>query len=93
MSQGSPPPRAEKRRVIRARRRHQALCVFDEGSSSVDVTVRNISPVGARIAGDGLICLPSTFEFRIHDDDGGYAVRQARLVWAKATTAGIAFID
>ncbi len=87
------PPHAEKRRDFRSRRLRRALCVFNHGSSSLDVTVRNISPTGARIAGDALICLPPTFEFRILDDVGGYSARQARLVWCKGATAGVEFVD
>ncbi len=89
----TPPAYAEKRRAPRARRLRQARCVFNHGSSTLDVTLRNISLTGANIAGDALICLPPTFEFQIHDGFGGYSGRQARLVWLRAATAGIEFID
>ena len=89
----SPQPHAERRRATRARRFRQARCVFNDGSSSLDVTLRDISPAGARIAGDGLICLPPTFELRIHDGYGGYAARRARLVWSRSRSAGLEFVD
>ena len=89
----SPEPHAERRRSARARRLRQARCVFNDGSSSLDVTLRDLSPRGARIVGDALICLPPTFELRIHDGYGGYSVRQARLVWAKCGSAGLEFTD
>jgi hypothetical protein len=86
-------PYAEKRRAPRARRLRRARCVFNQGSSTLDVTLRNLSLTGANIAGDALICLPLTFEVRILDGFGGYSARQARLVWSKGATAGIEFID
>ena len=87
------PPHAEKRRAPRARRLRQARCVFNNGSSSLDVTLRDISPGGAQIVGDALICLPPTFELRIHDGRGGYSARQARVVWSKTRSAGLEFTD
>jgi hypothetical protein len=93
MPTNTPPPYTEKRRVPRARQLRQARCVFNQGSSSLDVTVRDISPIGARIAGDALICLPPTFELQISGGHGGYSARKARLVWSKGATAGVEFID
>jgi hypothetical protein len=93
MSSSAPPPYAEKRRTIRARRLRQARCVFNGGSSTLDVTLRDISPLGARITGDALACLPPTFELRILDGLGGFSARQVRLVWTRGATAGIEFID
>jgi hypothetical protein len=93
MSSIPSPPHIQKRRAPRARRYRQARCVFNQGSSSLDVLLRDISTTGARIAGDALICLPPTFEFQIHDGFGGYSSRQARLVWSRGATAGIEFID
>jgi len=89
----SSPPYADKRLTPRARRLRQARCVFNNGSSSLDVTLRDLSPAGARIVGDAFICLPPTFELRIHDGFGGYSSRQARLVWSKGGSAGLEFID
>ncbi len=89
----APSPHAERRSGQRARRFIQARCIFNQGTSSLDVTLRNISPGGARIAGDELICLPPTFELRIHDGFGGYSARQARLVWRRGGCAGLAFTD
>jgi len=94
-------PYAEKRRSPRVLGLRKARCVFDNGSSSLDVTLRNISFTGANIisftcaniADDPLICLPPTFEFQILDGFGGYSARHARLVWSRGATAGIEFID
>jgi PilZ domain len=88
-----PPVFSEKRAAHRARRLLQATCVFNEGKSVLDVTLRDISPAGARIAGHELIYLPKTFELRVHDRVGGYSSRKARLIWTDGATAGLEFID
>jgi hypothetical protein len=53
-----------------------ALCVFNNGASSLDVMVRDVSAAGARVVSDGLVFLPRTFEPRIH----AATARRARLV-------------
>ena len=83
----------ERRRLRRARSLRRARCVFNGGKSTLDVTVRDISPAGARIAGNELIWLPRTFELQIYDSGGAYASRQARLMWLKGSSAGVEFID
>ena len=67
--------------------------MFNDGASIIEVAVRDISPLGARIAGAGVTGLPATFELRIPDGLGGYSARQALLVWARGATAGLTFID
>jgi PilZ domain len=87
---------AEKRRSPRVLRLRKARCVFNNGSSSLDVTLRNISFTGANIVSftaDTLISLPPTFEFQILDGFGGYSGHHARLVWSRGATAGIEFTD
>ena len=84
---------SEKRRSHRAKRLRRASCVFNDGTSTLDVTVRNIAPEGARIVGHELFCLPKTFELRILDETGGYSARAARIVWRDVNSAGIEFID
>ncbi len=86
-------PAAEMRHAPRVLRLRKARCIFNNGSSSLDVTLRNISFTGANIVGDALICLPQTFEFQIFDGFGGYSARHARLVWSRGATAGIKFTD
>ena len=86
-------PHAERRTASRARRYFKARCIFNEGASSLDVTLRNITPAGARIAADALACLPPTFELRILEGLGGYSSRRARLVWRRAGSAGVEFTD
>ena len=88
-----PPSFSEKRRSHRAKRLRRANCVFNNASSTLDVTVRNITPEGARIAGHELFCLPQNFELRILDETGGYSARMAKIVWRDENAAGLQFID
>ena len=91
----------EKRRAPRVLRLRKARCVFNDGSPSLDVTLRNISFMGANIvsftgeniASDALSCLPPTFEFQILDASGGYSGHHAHLIWSRGATAGIEFTD
>ena len=78
---------------MRLRRSREAACVFDDGGSVLAVRVRNLSPTGARIAGEGLLGLPPTVELRIKDSLGGASVRIARVVWSKSKAAGLEFVD
>jgi hypothetical protein len=91
--QSPPAVYAEKRALARARQSRRARCVCNGGATVLDVAVRNIKPLGARIAGPGLAGLPETFELRIPDGFGGYSARQARLVWTRGAAAGLRFID
>ena len=93
MATSPPPSHAEKRRSPRARRLRRARCVFNSGSSSIDVTVRDVSVEGARITGDGLIGLPSEFTLLFLNGMGGHSARHARLVWARGADAGVEFVD
>ena len=84
-----PDSSSDQRSSLRVRRLRQALCVFNNGASSLDVTLRDLSPGGARIVGDGLVCLPRTLELRVHEGYGVYSTRSARLVWTDGRTAGL----
>ena len=66
---------------------------FDDGSA-LDVMLRDVSPVGARVISDGLGCLPRAFELQILEADGVRiaSARRARLVWTDGRTAGLEFI-
>lgn len=82
---------AEQRRFPRARRLRQALCVFNNGASSLDVTVRDVSARGARVVGDGLVSAED-LRAEIHEGDGIYSAQPARLVWTDGRTGGVEFV-
>ncbi len=91
----------ERRRSPRVLRLRKARCVFNDGTPSLDVTLRNISFLGANIvsftganiAVDAPMSLPPTFEFQILDGFGGYSGHRVRLVWSRGATAGVEFTD
>jgi hypothetical protein len=66
--------------------------VFNNGTSTLDVTLRDLSTDGARVVGDGLAFLPCTFDLRVREGDGAYSIRRARLIWTDGKTAGLEFI-
>jgi hypothetical protein len=67
--------------------------VFDDGGSVLAVTLRDISPRGARIVGQGVEALPSVFELRIRTGSDDFSTRKARLIWARKAAAGLEFVD
>lgn len=86
---------ADQRHSLRTRRLRRARCVFNNGASTLDVTLRDVSAGGARVVGDGLASLPRTFELRILEGDGVRvsSARRARLMWTDGRTGGLEFIE
>lgn len=78
-------PRAER---VRSLLRAQA--VYNNGNASIDCVVRNMSDSGARIETPNQTALPG--EFDLHVPHKGRTYR-ARIVWRKATEAGVQFVD
>ncbi|MGO9742995.1 MAG: PilZ domain-containing protein [Roseiarcus sp.] len=84
-------PALDRRQTQRSRCFRAALCVFNNGQSDLEVTLRNLSDAGAKITGDELAFLPDNFELRIRDPFGRYEKRQARRVWSRGGGAGLGF--
>lgn len=84
---------ADQRGPHRARRIRPARCVFNQGTTVLDVALRDISPVGARIVGRELTALPKSVELQIPDGSGGYSARPALVVWSNGRAAGLKFIE
>jgi hypothetical protein len=61
--------------------------VYNDGKSSIDCRVRNISPGGARLELGTPQLLPHTFELHIP----GQPVRLCNLRWAKGNLVGVSF--
>ena len=68
--------------------------MFNDGASTLNVTLRDVSAVGARVVGEGLASLPRTFELRILEGDGVgvSSAQRVRLLWTDGRTAGLEFI-
>jgi hypothetical protein len=77
---------------LRTERRRRVLMsgkiTCGERHSSVDCSIRNLSPTGACIRLNGLQALPKFFKLYVEREG---LVRDAELVWTKNLSAGVAF--
>ena len=79
---------AERRKSTRSRVLKSVKLVIDR-SSIIDCVVRNLTNKGARIQIANTVVLPKDFEMTF---DGGYSIRQCRLVWRTVTETGVEFV-
>ena len=80
---------AERRKSTRSRVLKSAKLVIDR-SSIIDCVVRNLTNKGARIQIANTVGLPKDFEMTF---DGGYSIRQCRLIWRTVTETGVEFVQ
>ena len=80
---------AERRKSTRSRVLKSAKLVIDR-SSIIDCVVRNLTNKGARLQISNTVELPKDFEMTF---DGGYSIRQCRLVWRTVTETGVEFVE
>jgi len=80
---------AERRISARARVLKSAKLVIDR-SSIIDCVVRNLTNKGARVQIANTVALPKDFEMTF---DGGYSIRQCRLIWRTVTETGVEFVQ
>lgn len=67
-----------------------ARVVFNNGNSTVDCQVRDISENGARLILHGVATLPAEFELRFLQQGGS---RMVRVIWQRGTEFGVRYID
>lgn len=65
------------------------LIVFNNGYSTIECTVRNLSESGAQLKVASLIGIPDEFELKLKD--AGTA--RAKIAWKRGNTIGIQFLD
>ena len=80
---------AERRKSTRSRVLKSAKLVVAR-SSIIDCVVRNLTNKGARIQIANSVDLPKDFEMTF---DGGYSIRQCRLIWRTVTETGVEFVE
>lgn len=80
------PRAAERRRCYFA-----ARIIFDGRNKSLDVMVRNVSPLGALIEAEDLSAVPLEFDLIIGSFVGESSVRRARRIWQDNGVMGVAF--
>ena len=81
---------SERRDKSRQRRLHGAKIVFNNGSSSIDCIVRDLSATGARLEVASPIGIPEWFDLRIDRSGACYA---AKVAWRTSKQIGVMFLD
>ena len=80
----------ERRKNQRLRTYLGGLVAFNYRYSTLDCLVRNLSPMGARLAFAHPVVLPLEFDLQIRNRGDS---RRGRLVWCDETQAGILLSD
>jgi hypothetical protein len=83
-------PMQERRRAPRLRTLLGGRLVFDDGVSTMDCTVRNLSAWGARIVLADAFRLPRSFRLVVPHH---HQTHRATIVWRKGDVAGVALSD
>lgn len=81
---------SELRRETRLRTFLKGRIVFNNGNSSMDCLVRDLSPSGARLMLSQTATLPDGFDLLIPAKDRSH---KATLRWRKADSIGVTFAD
>ena len=61
--------------------------VFNAGRSTIDATVRNLSPKGAKLQVSSVVGIPDTFDLLL----GGHSRQPCRVVWRTLKELGVEF--
>jgi hypothetical protein len=81
---------SERRSNARARRLYGGKIVFNNGSSSLDCLVRDLSPKGARLEVASPIGIPDSFDLHINRNG---ARHPSKIAWSSGTQIGVMFLD
>lgn len=81
---------SERRGVGRVRTFLRGRISYNNGSSTMDCLVRDLSAGGARIALDGAMTLPEVFDLIIPQKG---VTRRCRLCWRREDEIGVGFLD
>jgi hypothetical protein len=78
----------EHRQTQRQRTLKGARIVFNDGRSTLECTVRNLSSGGAQLRIAMTLGIPDAFELRLSDDTR----HQCTVAWRKADELGVKFL-
>lgn len=81
---------AELRRSTRQRALLGARIIFNQGASTIDCHIRNISAEGAKILVSDQCAIPQVFEFHVPQKDQSF---RARVIWRHDNEAGVEFLN
>jgi hypothetical protein len=80
----------DTRKAERVRSLLRGHVIFNKRSSTIDVVVRNISPVGARLEIADSMALPAEFDLDIPHKGRSF---RARIVWRADNLVGVEMVD
>jgi hypothetical protein len=78
----------ELRSEPRQRTLKGAIIAFNDLRSTIDCTVRNLSPHGAQLRVASAVGIPNTFELRLTDGER----HQCSVAWRKGREIGVKFV-
>ena len=79
---------SEHRGVQRHRTLKGGRIVFNDGRSTIDCTVRNLSEAGAKLDVSSVVGVPERFDLAI-----GEEMRRCRIAWRTSAQIGVEFLD
>lgn len=77
----------EKRGVPRRTTLKSGKIVFNAGRSTIDCTVRNLSPKGAKLLVSSVVGIPETFDLVLD----GHSRQPCRIIWRRLKEIGVEF--
>ena len=78
----------ERRKSARRRALKGGRIVFNKRSSTIDCTVRNLSPEGALLQVRGPFGIPAEFDLEL---DADAVIHPCKVVWRDARRLGVVF--
>jgi hypothetical protein len=82
-------PRSDLRTDSRSRTLLGAQIVFNNRCSTIDCTVRDLSPTGAKVLVSPHVAIPDEFDLNIPQSQRKH---RARIMWRDADSCGVRFI-
>lgn len=79
----------ERRKSVRDRTFLGGVIAFNKRNSTMDCTVRNLSPEGAKVTFTNTAAIPDRFDLVIDRKQRSF---NARVIWRGAEEAGLAFL-
>lgn len=78
----------ENRAAVRRRTLKGGRIIFNAGRSTIDCTVRNLSPKGARLEVTSVVGIPNTFDLQVSGD----GLQPCRVAWRSLKELGVEFV-
>src|SRR3954469_2165656 len=88
MSQPAPEPASDQRAAPRMRTLIAAKISFNNGQSTLDCLIRNLSDTGAKLIVSAVVTLPECFDLLIPQKS---VTRRGRIVWRRGEEMGVRF--